>query len=142
MRGGPGTVSVGTDDVRELASFRRTHALLREVWAFAYVLVFTVKAFLAVPEHCEIATYTLAHADPDMGERAASAIASACVREVHAERGTMRGGVVGQRAAGGGIGTRALKEGPTDRDLSRIVLIGTGQGARACSYRDNGERLD
>lgn len=119
--------------MRELASLGVADAFLSKVGTFADVLVFAVETLLAVSQHGEVAAHAFSSAHPNMRERAVGPRASALVREVHAQRSTLRSRVMGKRASRSGVRAIPLQEGPADRNLGRIMLIRTSQASSACS---------
>ena len=80
--------------MRELASLCRARAFLSKVGALAHVLVCAVKALLAVAQYGEVAAHAFSDTHPHVRERAVGSRASACIREVYAQRRALWGGVM------------------------------------------------
>lgn len=94
------------------------------------LLVAIVPPF-AVSKDSEIATDALSLAYVHVREETPNSCASPLVQEMHTERRSLGGGVMGQVARFGSAGAVALKEIPADGDFGGVVLIHARQSAIA-----------
>ena len=99
------------------------------------MLLVTLKTGSTVSEHSKVTADALTSTHTDMREQTVVASAAPVVGKVHAERCTLRGGIVGEIASVSGVRTLALKIVPANGNLGGVVLIHASETTGACACK-------
>ena len=121
--------------MRKFAPLRAANSFLCKVGTLTHVLVLTIKAFLAVTEHCKVTAHAFARAYLDMGEWTIDPRAPSCVCEMHAQRRAFGCWVVRKRTSRVRMWAGTLEKRPADRNLCWIVAIWTREATVACALK-------